>query len=186
MATQIRSSSQLYIDANLDFKDNKGINLIPGTTSGDSVEFDQMNTAIGNAVSGVGNALHVPVADLTASKAVTDYTDKMLMLIETMGLYRFDAQSIVASNNDTVIRPDNIASDATAGRWVKMSSTITDHNLLSSLQGGTTGQYYHLTSAQLGLLSGAALTGTNDTNITLEFDTNAATALLRAAKITAK
>ncbi|MFZ4724418.1 MAG: hypothetical protein ACOYMD_03160 [Paludibacter sp.] len=114
--TTIRSSSQLYIDANLNFNNNKGISLVAGTASGHAVEYDQMNTAISNAVSGVGNSIHVPVADLTGAVAVTNYLDRMIMLIETLGLYRYDAESAATSNNDTVIRPTNIASDASPGR----------------------------------------------------------------------
>jgi len=184
MATTIRSSSQLYIDANLDFKNNKGVNLMPGTSTGHAVEYDQMYTAISNATTGVGNAIHAPVADLAAAKAVTDYIDKMLMLIETMGLYRFDAEATTASNDNTIIRPTNIASDASPGRWIKMSATITDHNLLSGIQGGTTGEYYHLTAAQAGLLAGSALSSSNDTNVTLTLGGTPATALLKAVSLT--
>ena len=35
-----------------------------------------------------------------------------------------------------------------------MSSALSDHNLLSGLQGGTTGQYYHLSSADVTKLGG--------------------------------
>jgi hypothetical protein len=42
--------------------------------------------------------------------------------------------------------------------WVKMGST-TVHNVLSSIQGGTTNEYYHLTSAEHTALRGG---GTND------------------------
>lgn len=181
--TKLRSSTQLNVDANFDFQSHKGINLTPGTATGHAVEYDQLNTAISNAVSGLGNSLHVPVADLTAAKAVTDYTDKMLMLIETLGLYRFDSELIITSTDDTIIRPSNVANDTLPGRWVKMSSTITDHNLLSGLQGGTTGQYYHLTSAEAALLSGAALSKTDDTNITLTLSGSPSSALLRAVGI---
>jgi hypothetical protein len=61
----IRSSTQLWIDASLDFKTQR-INLVPGTGAGDAVEFNQLNSAIANAVSGVGNSIHVPVQDLLA------------------------------------------------------------------------------------------------------------------------
>jgi len=159
--TKIRSSKQLYVDANLDLNSKKIINLTPGASTGQAVEFDQLNLAIGNAIATGSSSLHTPVADLAAAKAVTaggitGFTDKMLMLIETLGLYRFDAESVSASNDDTVIRPTSIASDASPGRWIKMSSTITDHNLLSGKQGGITGQYYHLTAAEVSKLSGIA------------------------------
>lgn len=141
--TPIRSSTQLFIDDNLDFKSKKGINLLAGSNAGDAVEFTQMNTAIGNAVSGVGNSIHIPVADLATSKTIVlaDRADKMIMLIETLGLYRFDAEMIVASNDTTIIRPTDVASDAAAGRWIKISSTVTDHDNLSNILGNGT---YHL------------------------------------------
>lgn len=154
MGTTIRSSQQLWVDASLDLKIQKAVNVVAGTADTDAVNVGQMNTAIGNATSGQGNSIHAPVADLTAAKAVVsaERADKMIMLIETLGLYRYDLESAVVSNNDTVIRPTDIASDATAGRWIKMSSTITDHNNLSNIQGGTTGERYHLTAAQVAAL----------------------------------
>lgn len=156
MGTTIRSSNQLYIDANLDHNAKKVSNIANGTELTDGVALGQMNTAIGNATSGLGNSIHVPVADLAAAKAIisTGRADKMIMNIEALGLYRFDAESIATSNDNTVIRPTDVASDAAAGRWIKMSSTINDHNLLSGLQGGTTNQYNHLTDAELGKLGG--------------------------------
>ena len=68
--TMQRSSTQLYIDDNLNFHAKKGINLSPGLVSGDAVEYSQMLTAIANAVIGAGNAIHEPVADLAGAKAV--------------------------------------------------------------------------------------------------------------------
>ncbi len=155
--TKIRSSSQLYVDANLNVNTNKVQNLVAGTENTDAVNLAQLNTAISNATMGQANSLHIPVADLTAVKAIisTDRTDKMMVLVESLGLYRFDAESSVASNNDTVIRPTDIASDASPGRWVKMSATITDHNNMSNIQGGTSGERYHLTAAQVAALHGA-------------------------------
>jgi hypothetical protein len=67
----------------------------------------------------------------------------MIMLIENLGLYRFDAEMIVASNDNTIIRP--VATDAAAGRWIKISSTVTDHDNLSNILGNGT---YHLSLAE--------------------------------------
>lgn len=147
MSTKIRSSRDLYIDADLDFLSKKGINLAAGTNSSDAVNKSQMDTAIANAVSGLGSSIHVPVADLAACKAVASAgrADKMIMLIESLGLYHFDAESTAASNDTTVIRPTDVASDAAAGRWIKMSSTLSDHDLLSSILGNGT---YHLSLAE--------------------------------------
>lgn len=164
--TTIRSSTQLFIDDNLDMKNKKGVNLSPGTQAGDAVEFTQMNTAIDNALSGAGNSIHVPVADLAASKAVplSERADKMLMLIETLGLYRYDAQMIDVSNDTTIIRPTDIASDAVAGRWIKISSTITDHDNLSNILGNGT---YHLSLTERDKLTGiqAGADVTSATNV---------------------
>lgn len=158
--TPIRSSSQLWIDASLDFKTQKGINLLAGTGAGDAVEFSQMNTAIANAITGVGNSIHVPVADLTAAKAVVSSgrADRMIMLIETLGLYRYDAEMITASNDGTIIRPTDIATDAVAGRWIKISTTITDHDNLSNILGNGT---YHLSLAERDKLTGIAANANN-------------------------
>lgn len=180
MTTKIRSSKQLHIDANLNLNNQKIVSLNPGSAGTDGVNVDQLNTAIGDATSGLGNSIHVPVADLAAAKAIisTERADKMIMNIESLGLYRYDLESVAVSNNDTVIRPTDIASDATPGRWIKMSSTINDHNNLSNIQGGTVGQYNHLTNAQLTALhaaetassigvivNGAAAATPNDTDL---------------------
>ena len=166
MSTKIRSSQQLYIDENLQFNSKKGVGLIAGTTSGDAVEFSQMTTAIADAVAGVGSSIHVPVADLLASKAITaaGRADKMLMLIETIGLYHFDAESTAVSNDGTVIRPTDIASDVAAGRWIKMSSILTDHALLDNILGNGG---YHLSLAERDKLTGieAGADVTDSTNV---------------------
>lgn len=156
MATQIRSSKQLYIDADVDFHSKKATQLADAVANTDGVNLGQVNTLITNAVSGVGNSLHIPVADLAAGKAVNaaGRADKMLMLIESLGLYRFDAESVAVSNDNTVIRPTDVASDAAAGRWIKISSTLTDHNNLSNIQGGGVGDYQHLTTAEVSKLTG--------------------------------
>lgn len=176
--TKVRSSTQLVVDADFALNlptyspTNKKITgMANGVADNDGVNMSQLAAA----VSGVGGAIHVPVADLAAAKAVAGstapdgHTDRMIMLIETLGLYRYDAQSTVTSNDTTIIRPTDIASDAAPGRWLKISSTLTDHNLLSGLQGGTTNEYYHLTAAELAKLvaitkaSGAEIdTGTDD------------------------
>jgi hypothetical protein len=147
MATTIRSSNQLYIDADLDLKSRKLTSVAAGTLDSDGVNKVQMDTAINNAVLGAGTSIHAPVADLTASKAIVSAgrADKMLMLIETLGLYHFDAESMAVSNDSTIIRPTDVASDAAAGRWVKMSSTLTDHDLLSNILGNGG---YHLSLAE--------------------------------------
>ena len=174
--TFIRSSNQLYIDADLDLKSKKITNLAPGVALTDGVNLDQLN----NAVLGLNNTIHAPVADLAASKAIVSAgrLDKMVMLIETLGLYRFDAESVVVGNDNTVIRPTDVATDAEAGRWFKISAAITDHNNMSSIQGGAAAEYYHLTLAQYNalhaqetattigaLINGAGAAAPNDTDV---------------------
>lgn len=154
--TKIRSSKQLAVDANFDFGTHKGVSLVAGTTAGDAVEYNQLNTAIGNALSGMG-AIHAPVADLAAAKAVpaTDAVtdgvitnagreDKMIMLVESLGLYRFDLESTATGDDNLIITPT-----AGSGRWLKISSTLTDHNLLSNLN---VGDYLHLTATEYAAL----------------------------------
>lgn len=144
--SKIRTSLQVLIDQNLDVNYKKLINVAEPTTGSDGATKQYVD----NVASGVGSALHSPVADLTTAKAVgaVGRSDKMLMNIETMGLFRFDAESTDTSNDITIIRPTDISSDASAGRWIKMSSSLNDHNNLSNIQGGAAGDYYHLTSAE--------------------------------------
>jgi hypothetical protein len=147
MATKIRSSSQLYVDDNLVVNGKKITSLAAGGAAGEAVEYAQLNSAIANAISGVGSSIHVPVQTVALAKAVAaaGRADKMILLIEDLGLYRFDDQMIAISNDATVIRPTDVASDSAAGRWVKISSTITDHDLLSNLLGNGG---YHLSLAE--------------------------------------
>lgn len=156
MSTTIRSSSQLYIDADLDFKAKKGSNLSDGVALTDAVTLGQMSAAIGNAVTTGTKDLHPAVADLAASKAVpaSEIQDKTMMLIETLGLYQYDFQSLAVSNDNTVIRPTHIAADAAAGRWLKMSVAMTDHNTMSGLQGGNATERNHLSNAEVAKLGG--------------------------------
>ncbi len=178
--TKIRSSAQLYIDDNLQVNSKKIQLVADAAADSDAVNLGQLNAA----VAGIGGTIHAPVADLAAAKAVagttnpTGHSDRMLMLIESLGLYRYDAQGTGTSNDDTIIRPTDIASDASPGRWFKISSVLTDHNNLSGKQGGTTNEYYHLTSAQLAalhaqetaatigsLINGASAATPNDTDL---------------------
>lgn len=180
MSTKIRSSQQLAIDANLNVNNNKIVNLTAGVALSDGVNVEQLNTAIGDATTGLGNSIHTPVADLAGAKAIisTDRADKMIMNIEALGLYRFNTEGVEISDDNTYIRPTDVASDASPGRWVKISSTITDHDLLSNIKGGSTGQRNHLSDAQVlalhaaetattigAIVNGAADATPNDTDI---------------------
>lgn len=99
---------------------------------------------IDNLDIGTGGVLLPGVADLTALKALNttsdvDYPDKAIILVETLGVYRFDRDSSATADDDFVIQPTT-----GVGRWFKMSSNINAHNHLSSIQGGQAGEYYHL------------------------------------------
>lgn len=142
--TKIRGSNQIFWDADIDFNNKKLTNLASPSNASDAATKQYVD----NVASGTSSSLHTPVQDITTLKTLTDYQDKMLINVEDVGLYRYDTQSTVTSDNNLVVRPNNIASDASPGRWIKMSSSINEHNNLSNIQGGTTGQYYHLTSAE--------------------------------------
>src|SRR5665647_641839 len=149
----INSSDQLIVDEDLDFINHKGIRMADGVDPTDAINKGQLDTAVSNAMSGVGSSIHVPVINLAAAKAVSasSRADAMLMLIETMGLYRFDDESLDVSNNTTVILPVDILTDASPGRWIKISSSLSDHNLLSNILGNGG---YHLSLAERDKLLG--------------------------------
>lgn len=126
MATsKVRSSNQVFIDDDLDMRVHKIKQLTAGTATGHGVEYDQMGTAIGAAVNPILATIHAPTADLTAAKAVASAAraNAQTMLIETLGLFWYDADNAAASNDDTIIRPGDIASDLTVGRWVRHYQT---------------------------------------------------------------
>jgi len=133
-----------------------GVETTLAGNSSNLVRADAVKAAIDALGSGTGNAIHVPVQDLAACKALdttnaTTFPDKLLMLIENLGLYRLDRDSSATGDDNGVIQPTT-----GVGRWIKLSSPTDNHNLQSGLQGGTTNEYYHLTSAYY-----AALAGTN-------------------------
>ena len=53
--------------------------------------------------------------------------------------------------------PDSGPPTSTGAGSSQAAPPITDHAELSGLQGGTSGQYYHLTAAEKGHIVGAAL-----------------------------
>jgi len=162
---------------------NKITNIADGSSNTDVVSLGQVNTLLSNATSGSSSSLHTPVADLASCKAITSSSrlDKMLLNVESLGLYRWDAESTVISDDNEIIRPTDISSDSTAGRWIKMNASIDDHNNLCNIQGGTTGQYYHLTSTQVSLVNNASQNGHTHTsaNITDATNTNTASMIVK-------
>ena len=89
------------------------------------------------------SAILPPVQNINAAKALTGMDDKVLLNVEDSGLYRFDAESTVAADDNLILQPNT-----DTGRWLKMSSTINNHENLDGLQGGVAGNHYHLTQAQ--------------------------------------
>lgn len=74
--------------------------------------------------------IHNAVADLAACKAIVaaERYDKMLLLIEALGLYRYDSASTTTSDDAGVIRPTDVASDDDAGRWIMVTATPAAHS----------------------------------------------------------
>ena len=130
-----------------------------GTSTSELISASQVNTRIDNAVTGIAARLLPPVADLTALKAVntTTLTDKTMINCETLGLYRLDLQSSATADDNRIVAPTT-----GSGRWIKMSASINDHNNLTAIQGGGTGDYQHLTTTQLGYIHAS---GSDNQNI---------------------
>ena len=77
--------------------------------------WDAIDTEIGT----VRNKIQSAVADIASIKAIntTNMTDKTLILVESLGLYRYDSSSAVTGNDNTVITPTT-----GNGRWLKLAS----------------------------------------------------------------
>lgn len=77
--------------------------------------------------------------------------DKVLILVENKGIYRWESNSTTAPDGDLIVQPSGI----TTGRWLKLTVSLGGaHNDLGGIQGGSSNNYYHLTSAQATLLIG--------------------------------
>lgn len=106
-------------------------------------------TYVDTLVAATSNVYATPVADLTALKAIAPASrqDRQIRLVDsTGGLYRFQAGDATAANEPDIVVPDDEAT--VAGRWMRVQGYTQSHNSLTSLQGGTTNEFYHLTSAQ--------------------------------------
>lgn len=120
-----------------------------GTSATETWSASKINTELNNIAAGIGTRLHTAVQDITALKAIdtttaADYPDKSLISVEDKGLYRLDRDSSDAGDDDRIVQPT-----AGVGRWFKMSASINDHNNLSNMQGGTTGERNHITNTEL-------------------------------------
>jgi len=109
----------------------------------------KIQTELDNIAADIGSRLLPPVQDITALKAIdttvaVDFPDKTLINVEDNGLYRLDRDATDTEDIDRIVQPT-----VGVGRWFKMTSSINDHNNLSNIQGGTTGERNHLTDAQV-------------------------------------
>lgn len=99
-----------------------------------------------------------PVQDLAALRALAlaVRVDKQVRLVEDKGaIYRWDSAGTGTDDGDGTITPTD-----TTGRWFKVSAATQSHNGLTGLQGGAASDYQHLTTAQLGTLTGATSANT--------------------------
>lgn len=106
------------------------------------------------AAAASNGAVGLPISTLSDLSAIPSgqRIDKQIILVE-MGdntgngtMYYFDLES----------QGSGIPPNEGPGTWYQINSKTQVHNSLSGLQGGTSGQYFHLTSAQTtGLTAGA-------------------------------
>jgi hypothetical protein len=83
------------------------------------------------------------------------YQDKILINVEDAGLYRLDRDSTATDDGVQTIAPT-----MGIGRWQKITSNLSSHNNTDNKQGGTAGEYYHITANQ----NGALPTGISSSN----------------------
>jgi hypothetical protein len=112
-----------------------------------------------------GSYILEPVQNIAALAAIdiSAVLDKTLVLAEDAGLFRYDLQSVLVANGVTVIAPT-----VGSGKWIKISTIITDHNLLSNVQGGSAMERYHLTQAQYNIASDIGAVELTFTNKTID------------------
>lgn len=144
------ATTKTYTDGGLALK----LNLAGGTMSGPLVlsvnPTDNLGAAtkqyVDTAVAVLSGQYGAPVqaiADLVAL-AGGSLDDKMLRLVEDTGsIYSYDAQSTAVADNIDVVTPSG-----GIGRWIKISSAIQNHEVLSGLLGGAAGDHLHLTTAE--------------------------------------
>jgi len=124
-----------------------------GTLSTDLWSAQKISSEIDNVSSNLSGRLLAPVGDIAGLKAIdtSSLTDKILINVETKGLYRFDLESTDTGDDDRIVTPT-----VGSGRWIKMNASINDHNNLNNIQGGAVGEYNHITNDFLAALAGAS------------------------------
>lgn len=123
-----------------------------GVGYGSADAFWDMMDALVDGINEEAGTDHPPVSTEAQLAALTDYQDKMVILVEDEeGGYRFDAQSMAILAAHSVVKP-TLIDIGDPGRWIKYTVLITDHNNLVGLQGGAAAEYYHFNNAEyLGL-----------------------------------
>lgn len=139
--TKISSTRQLAVDGNLDVSSNRIVNVANGINPNDAINKSQLDLV----TSGMARGLLDPVQNLAALKALTVSAgiDKYMINVEDMGMFRYDAQSSATSDDVYIVTPT-----VGAGRWIKMSNQLQDHNSASGHQGGSPTERFHMTAAE--------------------------------------
>lgn len=150
--TANEAATKSYVDTQnaLDLK------LAGGTMSGALILNGDPTAGLGaatkqyvdTAVDQISGEYAPPVQALTDLAALNPATlsDKQMRLVEDAGaIFRFDVQSNAVANGVDVIMP---TSNPATGRWIKIQAATQNHNALNGLQGGATGDYIHLTTAE--------------------------------------
>lgn len=120
-----------------------------------------IKTYVDNATSGIGKGIvEGGTQTITTLRAIntTDaqvYADKILINVEDAGLYRLDRDASGTDDGVQIIAPTT-----GVGRWLKISSNLSSHNSTDNKQGGSAGEYYHITANQ----NGALPTGISSSN----------------------
>lgn len=147
--TDVQIHRDMYVNGNITIAANNVIDL-QSTTKIINVPMP-VNPADVATKDYVDNASSIgptaaPVQDAMDLVAVpqASVVDKQMRLAENQGsIYRYDAQSTDAPSGTDVIQPA-----FGIGRWFKMSTAIPAHNGLTGLQGGVSGELYHLTMVE--------------------------------------
>lgn len=107
-----------------------------------------IQNALDALTASLGSRILPGVQDNTALKTIdttvaADFPDKTLILSEDEGLYALDRQSVASEDLPRIVTPT-----VGVGRWLRLSVPLSDHNSTTNKQGGTTNEFFHLTSSQ--------------------------------------
>ncbi len=163
---EFRNKSTNALIQSFVFNENSARYTAPyvGSNPLDIVTREWIQQQIGAIGSGAGQGVHVPVQNITNLKSIdttnaTNYPDKWLINVEDSGLYRYDRESTASEALPPVVSPTT-----GPGRWIRLTTPLTDHALLDFLQGGAPGEYYHLTASEHAKVSQSVIS--NPTGVT--------------------